>query len=283
MDRGGLADFLRSRRVALQPDDVGLDPGQRRRTPGLRREEVAGLAHMSADFYTRLEQRRGSRPSEQMIGALARALRLTLDERDHLLRLAGHTPPARGHRSDHVSPALMRVLDRLDTPAQVVSDLGVTLRQNPLAEALLGIQTRYSGPERSMYYRWFTDPDERSRFPAEDHELHSRTYVANLRTIHGRDADDQDARELVDALRSDSPEFAQLWERHEVGAASQTSKRILHPTVGPLDLDCQILTALNQTELLVVFTATPGTEDAERLALLAVIGNETFASTDTTP
>ena len=134
-----------------------------------------------------------------------------------------------------------------------------------------------------MYYRWFTDPDERLRFPAEEHELHSHRYVANLRTIHGRDTDDHDARELVDALRSDSPEFAQLWEKHEVGLASETSKRILHPAVGPLDLDCQILTAENQTELLVVFTATPGTEDADRLALLAVIGNETFASTDTTP
>ena len=282
MDREGLADFLRSRRAALQPDDVGLGASQRRRTPGLRREEVAALAHMSTDFYTRLEQRRGSRPSEQMVGALARALRLTLDERDHLLRLAGHTPPARGHRSDHVSPALMRVLDRLDTPAQVASDLGVTLRQNPLAEALLGIQTNYTGLERSMYYRWFTDPEERLRFPAEEHEVHSHTYVANLRTVYGRDTDDDEARELIDALRSDSPEFAQLWEKHEVGVPSDTSKRILHPAVGPLDLDCQILSAENQTEFLVVFTATPGTEDADRLALLAVIGNETFASTDTT-
>ena len=116
MDREGLADFLRQRRTALQPDDVGLGPGRRRRTPGLRREEVAALAHMSTDFYSRLEQQRGSRPSEQTIAALARALRLTLDERDHLLQLAGHNAPVRGRRSEHVSPALMRVLDKLDTP-----------------------------------------------------------------------------------------------------------------------------------------------------------------------
>src|ERR1700742_2979324 len=107
MDRDGLADFLRLKRGSLQPDDVGLGPGRRRRTPGLRREEVAALAHMSTDFYTRLEQQRGARPSEQTVGALARALRLTLDERDHLLALAGYSVPVRGRRSDHVSPALM--------------------------------------------------------------------------------------------------------------------------------------------------------------------------------
>ena len=117
MDRDGLADFLRRRREALRPEDVGLGTGRRRRTPGLRREEVAALAHMSTDFYTRLEQRRGSRPSESMIGAIAQALRLTVDERDHLLQLAGHLAPVRGRRSEHVSPALMRVLDCLDGPA----------------------------------------------------------------------------------------------------------------------------------------------------------------------
>ena len=190
MDRDGLADFLRHRRQALQPEDVGLGPGRRRRTPGLRREEVAALAHMSTDFYTRLEQRRGSRPSAHTIGAIARALRLTLDERDHLLQLAGHTAPPRTRRTDHVSPALLRVLDGLDTPAQVVSDLGVTLEQNPLAEALLGVQTTRTGLARSMIYRWFTDPEERSRFPVEDHEVQSRRYTALLRGVQGRDPAD---------------------------------------------------------------------------------------------
>ena len=149
IDREGLADFLRRRREALQPEDVGLSKGRRRRTSGLRREEVAALANMSTDFYARLEQRRGSRPSEQMVGAIARALRLTQDERDHLFQLAGHAAPPRGFRSDHVTPALLRVLDRLDTPAQVVSDLGVTLAQNPLAVALLGNLTEHTGLRRS--------------------------------------------------------------------------------------------------------------------------------------
>lgn len=277
MDRDGLADFLRRRRAALQPDDVGLGAGRRRRTPGLRREEVAALSHMSTDFYTRLEQGRGSRPSEQTVGAIARALRLTLDERDHLLRLAGHTPPPRGRRSEHVSPALMRVLDLLDTPAQVVSDIGVTLRQNPLAEALLGVETEYTGPERSVYYRWFTDDGARGRVPAADRDGWSRRYVASLRATASRDADDAEARELVETLRRRSAEFSRLWDEHEVGVAAETHKRIAHPAVGVIELDCQILTAENQTERLVVFTASPGTEDAARLALLGVIGRETFS------
>jgi transcriptional regulator with XRE-family HTH domain len=280
MDRNGLADFLRHRRQALQPEDVGLGPGRRRRTPGLRREEVAALAFVSTDFYTRLEQRRGSRPSEQTIAAIARALRLTLDERDHLLQLAGHTAPPRTRRTDHVSPAVRRVLDGLDTPAQVVSDLGVTLVQNPLAEALLGVQTTHRGLARSMIYRWFTDPEERSRFPVEDHEAQSRRYTALLRGVQGRDPADPEPRELIAALRDDSREFAALWDKHEVGLPAEMRKRIAHPTIGVIELDCLILTAENQTEKLVVFTATPGTEDAERLALLEVVGGQSFPTFD---
>lgn len=277
MDRDGLADFLRRRRAALQPDDVGLPPGRRRRTAGLRREEVASLAHMSADFYARLEQSRGSRPSEQTVAALARALRLTQDERDHLFVLAGHGAPPRWSRSGHVSPPLMRVLDRLDTPAQVISDLGVTLAQNPLAEALMGVETQHTGLRRSVVYRWFTDPAERRRFPEADHEMHSRNYTASLRAAHGRWPDDPEAQELVQRLLSESPEFAELWERHEVGRTN-TRKRFNHPLVGPITLDCQILTSENLTERLVVFTATPGSEDAERLELLAVVGTQDLSS-----
>lgn len=276
MDRDGLADFLRRQREALQPGDVGLGAGARRRTHGLRREEVAGLAHMSTDFYARLEQRRGSRPSEQTIAALARALRLTQDERDHLFALAGHTAPPRAFRTDHVSPGLRRVLDRLDTPAQIVSDLGVTLSQNPLAEALVGVQTCYTGPRRSMIYRWFTDPAERRIHPEDDHPLHSRIHVASLRAVHGRAGDDPEVRELVDHLLRESDEFAALWQRHEVASRAGTLKRFVHPLVGLLTLDCQILTAENLTERLVVFTASPGSESADRLdqlALLSVTGS----------
>src|ERR1700759_2018197 len=171
MDREDLADFLRRRREALRPDDVGMPAGRRRRTAGLRREEVAQLANMSTDFYARIEQRRGSRPSEATVAALARALRLTLDERDHLFHLAGYEPPARGIRSDHVSPPLLRILDHLDTPAQVTSDLAVTLAQNELAIALPGDHSVYEGPARSNYYRWFTDPEVREHTPEDEREL----------------------------------------------------------------------------------------------------------------
>jgi transcriptional regulator with XRE-family HTH domain len=276
MDRDGLADFLRRRRAALQPADVGLHAGARRRTGGLRREEVAGLAHMSTDFYARLEQRRGSRPSAQTTAALARALRLSQDERDHLFALAGHTAPPRAFRTDHASPGLLRVLERLDTPAQIVSDLGVTLSQNALAEALVGVQTNHTGLERSMIYRWFTDPIQRGLHPQEDHPMHSRIHVASLRAVHGRSADDPEARELVDCLLAESDEFATLWERHEVASRSGTTKRFVHPLVGPLTLDCQVLTAENLTERLIVFTASPGSQDADRLALLSVVGSQAF-------
>ncbi len=161
-----LADFLRRRRETLQPGDVGLQPGARRRTAGLRREEVAALAGMSTDYYARLEQQRAPQPSVQIVTALARALRLTLDERDHLFGFIGHNPPARFQHSEHVSPTLLRVLDRLhDSPALVLSDLADVLAQNPLSVALTRDQTRHTGLARSVYYRWFTDPAERLFYP----------------------------------------------------------------------------------------------------------------------
>src|SRR5215470_16459315 len=135
MDRAALADFLRHRREALQPADVGVPATARRRTPGLRREDVAALAVMSTDYYTRLEQQRGPQPSQQMLTSLARALRLTSGERDYLFRVAGHNAPASVSAAAHVAPALLRVLDRLtDTPALILSSLGETLVQNRMAE-----------------------------------------------------------------------------------------------------------------------------------------------------
>ena len=278
MDQDGLSDFLRRRRAGLGPDDVGLAAGSRRRTPGLRREEVATLAHVSTDFYTRLEQGRGSRPSASTTGALARALRLSPDERDHLYALAGHTPPPRAFRTDHPSPGLLRVLGLLDAPAMIISDLGVTLRQNAMSEALIGVRTGYEGLERSNYYRWFTNPDARRIHPPEDHAHQSRVHVAALRAVHGRAGNDPEVADLVAALLAESPEFARLWERHEVAGRAGSLKRFVHPAVGVITLDCQNLTAENQTEKLIVFTARPGSEDAERLALLSVIGNQRLAA-----
>lgn len=272
MDRAQLADFLRRRREALQPEDVGLPRGPRRRTKGLRREEVATLASMSTDYYSRLEQRRGPQPSEQMLAAIGRGMRLTLDDRDHLFQLAGHVPPSRAQRTDHVSPALMRVLDRLDTPAQVVSDLGETLAQNALAVALFGDQTAFTGPSRSLVYRWFTDPDERRIYPEADHRYHSHVFVAGLRARLGASSDDPSLIALIERLTAASAEFADLWEQHEVHVRTSDRKRIVHPTIGTLELDCQALVAPNEAQVLVVYTATPGSEDYDKLRLLSVIG-----------
>jgi transcriptional regulator with XRE-family HTH domain len=276
MDRPQLADFLRRRRAALQPEDVGLARGQRRRTKGLRREEVATLASMSTDYYSRLEQRRGPQPSEHMLAAIARGLRLTQDERDHLFRLAGHTAPARAQRSDHVSPALMHVLDRLDTPALVMSYLGHTLVQNPSAIALLGDQTVFKGPSRSIVYRWFTDPKERRIYPEADHPYHGRVYVAGLRSRLAKTGEDSSILELIELLRLHSEEFTSLWNEHEVAVRTSDRKRMVHPMVGSLELDCQILRAESQAQSLLVFTATPGTEDYDKLQLLSVIGTQQF-------
>jgi transcriptional regulator with XRE-family HTH domain len=277
-NRRELADFLKRRRDALQPAEVGLTPGLRRRTHGLRREEVAALAHMSTDFYARLEQSRGSRPSEQMTASLARALRLSPDERDHLFTLAGYNPPPHGYRTDIPSPALLRILEMLDTPAQIVSDIGVTLKQNALAEALVGVHTGYTGLRRSMIYRWFTDPDTRALHPEDEHQLHSHSHVAWIRTVYTRDGDDPEVRDLVEHLLAESPEFAVLWEEHEVSRWSHPIKRFVHPVIGTITLHCEILTAQNVTERLIVFTALPGSEDVEKLALLRVIGAQSFAA-----
>jgi transcriptional regulator with XRE-family HTH domain len=281
VDREQLADFLRRRREALQPEDVGLARGARRRTGGLRREEVALLASMSTDYYTRLEQQRGPQPSPSMLAAIARALRLSVTERDHLFRLAGHTPPARDVRSDHVSPALLRLLDRIDTPAMVVNDLGEALAQNPLAVALHGDETRFArdDPQRSRIYRWFTVPAERALHAPEEHDRLSRSYVAALRIGRARHPDDPRGRALVDRLLERSPEFADLWAAHDVSWRPGIEPKVfLHPQVGRLELECQVLTADSEAQMLLVYTATPGTESAERLRLLAVVGGQDFAA-----
>ncbi|QWF77637.1 helix-turn-helix transcriptional regulator [Amycolatopsis sp. CA-230715] len=278
MDRPELANFLRLRREALRPEDLGLPTGARRRTPGLRREEVAGLAGMSTDYYTRLEQRRGPQPSAQLLSALARALRLTADERDYLFRVAGHNAPASVMAATHVAPALLRVLDRLtDTPALILSNLGETLVQNDLARALLGDRSGYRGLARSEVYRWFTDPGERRLYPENDRDRQSRAQVANLRAAHGAMGPNSPAGELVRTLRNASAEFAGLWERHEVVKRFEDHKVLLHPELGAIELDCQALFTEDQSQALLVLTAAPGTEGHDKLQLLAVLGQERFS------
>nr|WP_202388016.1 helix-turn-helix transcriptional regulator [Nocardioides flavescens] len=267
-----MAGFLRSRREALQPEDVGLPRGQRRRTSGLRREEVAGLCHMSTDYYSRLEQERGPQPSAQMVAAIAQGLRLDLDERDHLFRLTGHPAPGRGSPGDHVSPGLLRILDRLDdTPAEVVSELGETLRQTRLGVALTGDLTSYVGPARSLGYRWFTDPATRARYDPDEHEFLSRMWASGLRGLLALRGPASRAAHLAELLLEQSEEFREVWARHEVGITPRETKRFLHPDVGPLELTCQSLVDTGQSHHLLVYTAVPGTPSHERLQLLDVV------------
>ncbi|MZD08917.1 helix-turn-helix domain-containing protein [Streptomyces sp. SID5785] len=281
MDRTALADFLRRRREALRPQDVGLPQGARRRAPGLRREEVAALAVMSTDYYTRLEQQRAPQPSAHILASLARALRLTGDERDYLFRVAGHNAPPTLSVSTHVAPALLRVLDRLvDTPALVLTDLGETLVQNSMAAALLGDASHHTGHARSAIYRWFTDPAERQRYPEEDRDRQSRAQVANLRAAYGVRGARSPAGDLVEALREVSEEFAELWARHEVAQRFEDHKTLVHPEIGPIEVDCQALFTEDQSQVLLVLTAAPRTEDAEKLRLLAVLGQDRFAATE---
>jgi transcriptional regulator with XRE-family HTH domain len=273
IDRAGLGEFLFRRREALQPEDVGLPRGQRRRTKGLRREEVAALCHMSTDYYSRLERERGPQPSEQMMASIAQGLHLSRDERDHLFRLAGHQPPARGSGNDHISPGMLRIFDRLtDTPAEVVTELGETLRQTPLGVALVGDLLRHTGPARSIGYRWFTDPQARGIHPPEDHEFYSRMYVSGLRGILTLRGPGSKAARLAELLTAQSDEFRVLWKEHEVGVRPKEVKRYQHRDVGLLELNCQVLLDPDESQALLVYTAVPGTESYEKLQLLSVIG-----------
>lgn len=276
IDRAGLAEFLVCRRSALQPEDVGLPRGRRRRTSGLRREEVAALCHMSTDYYARLERERGPHPSEQMIASIAQGLHLSRHERDHLYRLAGHRPPVRGSGTDHISPGMLRILDRLtDTPAEIVTELGETLRQTPLGVALAGDLCRHTGPARSIGYRWFTDPVARDIHPPEDHEFYSRLYVSGLRGVLTLRGPESRAARYVELLTGQSKEFRALWSEHEVGIRPREVKRYNHPEVGSLELNCQILLDPDESHTLLVFTAAPGSESYEKLQLLSVVGAPT--------
>lgn len=273
IDRSSLADFLRGRREALQPEDVGLHRGQRRRTTGLRREEVALLANMSADYYARLERERGPQPSEQMLAAIAQGLRLSIDERDHLFRLAGHQPPQPGPGGDHVSPGMMRIFDRLvDTPAEIVTELGETLQQTPLAAAITGDAAERSGDMRSIGFRWFTDPAARALHPEEDHEFLSRMYASGLRGVIAQRGPTSRAAHLAEVLLAENAEFREVWARHEVGIRPREVKHYRHPEVGLLTLTCQVLLDPEPSHALLVYTAEPGSESADRLRLLSVIG-----------
>jgi len=275
IDRAGLADFLRRRREVVRPADVGLPDGFRRRTPGLRREEVARLAGVSIDHYTRLEQARGSAPSEAVVGAIARALLCDLDQRDHLYHLAGLTPPPRrGGR--HVRPGLLSLASRItDVPVVICTDIGEVVWLNPLATALLRMIPAGPGRERNTIWRWFTEPGERPT-PEEDWARLSASHVSDLRATYSRRSGDADVTELVDALLRTSAEFRELWDRHEVAVRRADRKTFLHPEVGPVTVRCEVLLTEEQDIQLLAYFPAEGTDAAEKLELLRVIGTQNF-------
>lgn len=169
------------------------------------------------------------------------------------------------------------MLDRLDTPAQVVDDLGRTLAQNELAVALNGDHSQYRGHERSIGFRWFTDPGERARYPRADHDHQGRVFASGLRAALSRTPEDAEAVELVAELRRRSPAFDAIWEDHDVGLRAGSPKRKIHPTVGPITLDCQTLAIEGGGQSLLVYTAAPGSESRDKLDLLRVVGDQRFA------
>ncbi|WP_320781540.1 helix-turn-helix transcriptional regulator [Streptomyces sp. CRN 30] len=260
-----LGEFLRARRAAVRPQDVGMVSHGVRRVTGLRREEVAVLAGVNADYYTRLEQGRERRPSAQVLDALGRALRLEPDEHVHLHRLAGTTPGDRfPHTTDRVGPALRQLLDGYPAaPAFVIGPTLDVLAGNALAGALHSPFARADNLARMA----FLDPAGR-RFYTRWHHT-AQVLVGHLRQAAGRDPDDPRLRDVVRTLSEHSADFARLWETHTVRSKTQDSKHLLHPDVGPLTLTYQTFDVRDAPgQQLVVYQAEPGSPSAQALTLL---------------
>ena len=282
VDLDRVAELLRARRRTLQPEDVGFARGRRRRTPGLRREEVAELSSISTTYYTRLERTRTRaprpRPSPATLAGIARALRLTRDGRDQLFAAAGY---AEGDDAgcEHVDPGVMFLLDRLAAaPAHSVGSIGEILWQTRVSKALVGDLSRYFGWARSGYYRWFLDSSERQRYAPTDHHAISAEIAADLRRAHAHTRTSRTVTALVDILLSRSDEFAALWRDDDLRNEPFTidPRCLIHPSLGQLELQRQILTVADHSQRVVIYHAIPGSIDETALQLLAVIGHHRF-------
>jgi transcriptional regulator with XRE-family HTH domain len=282
MDRSELGATLRSWRERLGPTDVGLPAGVRRRTPGLRREEVCQLAGVSVDYLTRLEQGRGAHPSGAVLTALARALRLSTAERDHLFHLAGSSPPVPGRISDAVRPSVLRLMDRFtDLPAMLLNAKLDVLAWNPMAAALLRDFSSVPPGQRNIVWQRFADGPVRLAADDTERARLDRQLVADLRGAAARYPDDPGLVRLVTRLLDRSPEFAALWAQRPVGSHHDDRKRIEHPELGVLELDCDALHVPGEDQTLIVYSATEGSREAEALALLRVLGTQRWGSAET--
>ncbi|NGO44116.1 helix-turn-helix transcriptional regulator [Streptomyces ureilyticus] len=261
-----LGDFLRARRAGLQPEDVGMASYGVRRVTGLRREEVAVLAGVNADYYTRLEQGRERHPSPQVLDALSRALRLDTDARAHLFRLAGtiSSDQPSVHAPDRVGPALRQLMDGYpNTPAFVINPTLDIIAANALTDAL------YSPfePADNLARMAFLDPAHRTFYP--DWNATAQATVANLRQAAGLDPDNPRLRELVRTLTEHSADFTRLWNAHTVRGKTQDAKHFLHPDVGQLTLTYQAFDVRDAPgQQLVIYHAEPGSPSAQALDLL---------------
>jgi transcriptional regulator with XRE-family HTH domain len=280
VDRKELADFLKSRRERIQPQDVGLEAGPRRRTPGLRREEVARLAGMSVDYYIRLEQARGPRPSRQILGALARALRLTDDEREYVYNLAGErTAPPPGPPQD-VPAGILHLLYRLDdTPAFVLDAKYDVLAWNALAAALITDFAALPPKERNSIRSFFQGDPDPALFTEPAHWSYMRESLADLRAAAARYPDDPGIKELVAEMSAASGLFRRLWAEREVRVRHGTRKLMRHPMVGEIELHCDVLLVPDRDQKVVLYTAAPGTPSYEALKLLRVVGVQDMSTT----
>jgi transcriptional regulator with XRE-family HTH domain len=268
---------VRRWRDRVSPESVGLPAGGHRRAAGLRREELALLAGISVDYVTRLEQGRATNPSAQIVEALARALRLSGDERAHLFRLAGLVPTGPDTVPAYITPSVQRLLDRLaGTPVGVYDAAWTLLLANPLYAALMGDPSPWRGIERNAVWRNFLGPGSRVRHTPHEQRAFETGLVADLRATVSRYPADQHLRRLVGQLRTNSDRFAELWDSGAVGRPQAAHKTVEHPQVGPLTLDCDVLTVDGSDLRIMIYTAEPGTQDAERLALLSVVGTQSL-------
>ena len=270
--RRELAEFLKARRTRVRPEEVGLEPGPRRRVTGLRREELALLAGVSSDYYQRMEQGRDVRPSEQVLDALARALNFSAEESRHLHKLAA-AARKRVRRSRHrmpevVPPTTLRLLRTMTGPAVVVGRHLNLLAWNPLAGALLGELTAV--PRRARNMLWLLlQPDADLTCP--DRAATVGELTAMLRTAVAADPGHPRAVELVGELAVHSDEFRTLWGRHDIEETTRGRMRLNHPLVGELTLDWDAyrLPGATPGPMIVAYTAEEGSPDSERLQLLA--------------
>ncbi|WP_051940882.1 helix-turn-helix domain-containing protein [Phaeacidiphilus oryzae] len=276
-----LGRALRGWRDRLTPEEAGLPAGGMtggvRRAAGLRREELAQLAGLSVDYLVRLEQGRSTAPSGSVLAALARALRLSAAEREHLYLLGGQPVPGPGVISQHVTPGVFRLLDRLEgVPLSVCDAAWNLVLWNPMWAALMGDMSGLRGHQRNIVWRHFSALPDRVHKTPEERDAFRASVVSDLRSATARYPDDPGLRALVRELLETSEEFAAVWRSGAVGAHEAATKTVLHPQIGPIELDCDILLAPGSDLRIIAYTAPAGSEAAERLKLLGVIGGTEF-------